>query len=311
MSFIKDLPSIPSPVYSRENIELFDKWREKYAESVRIYRELLSSFVDITIDMDLYEKAIKEYPHLDVSNIIQKKDGMDKYIKSPLRYQFELFNDINREIDKPYCRSILCLQNGVLSFRNYDFISAFYIPEDMEWINIEIYNTDDDLINELAPEIDLTYHPLYNNHIEELETILDRSKDFSFIDNFKNNLEEELKINGKINISPDGCGEETIEVEGIKYKRIVLFHPVLPLTKMVQSEIRCRTSDRKDVFIEVISHKTKFNSPRYSGTITDDIPNIKHGFYSSDNGGGCIYYSDDGYILSVDDLDWMDGFMWD
>lgn len=300
MSFMENLPSIVSSSYSRKDIELFDLYRDKYTRSVKSYKSLLSGLIT-TINMDLYSETAFTILGMGGGNTFSEQFKKDIYANSRFRCDQEIFLRETNHKTWNCARNLYSLDNEAIP-QTHDLISAFYIPEDMEWITIKIWNFSNDYIRELYPEITINYNLHNNDPKGNLEGILDKSKDFSFLENREQTedlLGDLLDRSKKTNIISDSGGEETIEICEINStvpsvcKRVMLFHPVLPIINFVYSEITIETPEKRRIYAEYIhiGGLTKFRNI-----------DLKYGFYESDNGDGLIFY-DRGNTFSIDNIE--------
>ena len=76
----EDLPSAPNRRYSREDIKLFDKHREKYKEGVSYSKKMHSSVASIVdTDSEEYEKCVETVEKFVEENKEQINENFDKY----------------------------------------------------------------------------------------------------------------------------------------------------------------------------------------------------------------------------------------
>lgn len=248
MSFIKELPFIPDLDYSEEDIELFDEYKDDYLEFTEAIKSVYNG---LNTSVDLDHKSPNEYSH----------DEYEDYIKSK-----EEWISANTENDTYNIRRLVPLRTERI-MRTGDLISAFYIPEDLDWFEVEqatrVIEEGIDPFNLSIDPGNMIYNTLARYDSKNLgmkyystEEIMDQARELpDQLEEFsrEETLDDILSKSKKMSIVPDGCGEEIIEINGIKYKRIILFYPVLPILRLIFTELRWKSSDHRPIYMEEIT----------------------------------------------------------
>lgn len=213
MPILKDLPSNPSTTYSKEDIELFDKYRAKYkdfTERIKLY---------------LHQKAKNTFNYDD---LLEECDGNINLLEVVIMNDFTIFTGGHKCANEILYHS---LANRVQLWNSNIVITAFYIPNNISSFKIfsHFYGSNKKILigsyrreTNKIPKIDL-------------KTILEESKSLDFIgtDNLENIL---LNSKNKI-IENQQKGKKIIEFNGIEYERIELIQPCLPV--LSTEEIVC------------------------------------------------------------------------
>lgn len=295
MLFLEELPLVPSSRFSRKDIELFDTqitslsgspslslstYREKYKKTVKEFKDI-SANTQTTLDTDLIkEKARKDKGN--VWSVTPWEDCIDFTIGINLAretwtndiiydpkggpqwvYDFvpmDNFHSWRKRLTFMYI-DYDCDSNNYCSILDInEIITAFYIPENLEWLKLFcIKYTDiikyDDLI--MIGYYEKGYDPYGEGINSSLESILERSKDFSFLEEYgeielKHVLENSKK---RLLISNEYEGKN-IEIEGIKHKRVTLVHPAF--TRFPEYYIFfVEISEDSRIFIETINYNNR------------------------------------------------------
>lgn len=254
--FVRNLPSVPGSIYSKEDIKLFDKYRDDYRKFCDSVQETVDDIFSDNIYMikqQLWWKTRHFGPgewsccaDCNCYNIIRKEKNNDLVINLEPQYPGELIS--------------LSPINAI--------ITAFYIPEDLQWF--KIFNN-----GRLIGHYNRDNITPVNN---DLETILMEANDFSFLENCsQESLPEKLLLKNKIqNKTLDfNYGDETIDISGVIHKRIMLIHPGIPLISY-DLNIRSETSDDRDFYSEKILYKPdkSFSKVLFCNTVRDLSPSI-------------------------------------
>lgn len=234
MEILGDLPSIPSSIFSRKDIELFDKYRDDYRGFAKKIKFVLDN-INRTYDTDkLWTRfGIESSASSSIINMCSITGSYD------LRFMPRNSRGFVEEIPSCYLRHQaelipMFLDGGCP-------ITAFYIPEyarefklfikpwnGKEEILVAHYERPDknQIIGKSAVDIIGDWRVDF-----DLENLLRKSKEFPFSDDEtsrQHKLETILEDSKKRLVLRNNCGEETIYINGINYMRLSsLIQPVL------------------------------------------------------------------------------------
>lgn len=225
MKILENLPSIPSSIFSRKDIELFDKYRKEYrrfAGEIKIILNNVSNIYEYDKLLSKFKGSLESINFLSITN--------SHYYRLLFTYPDESINKISSRILKSHVNF-----NKMMIYNH--IVTAFYIPEDIEQFKLYIrhgkeriliahYKRSDDKITEKS--IENLLNQWKDN--SDLENLLERSKELPFLDSEssrQNKLETILLSSKKGLILRNKCGEESIDIFGIKYIRIP--SPVQPV----------------------------------------------------------------------------------
>ena len=127
--------------------------------------------------------------------------------------------------------------------RSVDVFTAFYVPEDVGWLKVE---ANGNLLGTFYGD----YHELELDQILRESWTLPRSENESY-------LEYILWVSRQGKIGFVHNQEETIEIDGIVYKRLIFLQPVLPICQCCYAQILITTSNPCTVYLEgsIVDHK--------------------------------------------------------
>lgn len=227
MSLREDLPTQPDYMYDLNDILCFDEYRAEYKNTVSIAKKLFKDRITVLTKSDCkYESQGREYSLFDIltsSNPELKLMYASLVLGKNLQVMYHHWTQHPSTSGDGYYTDIKQIGK---------FLTAFYIPYDINWFKLQIggnivgfYNNTDiprNLEEILREAITI---PAQNN---TLENILMMSRE------------------GKIVLIHNM--EETIVVNGIAYKRFVCVQPFLSVVKYQQ--IRLILSEFCGFFVE-------------------------------------------------------------
>lgn len=274
MSFLEDLPSVSSSIYSGKDIELFDKRREEYRRTVNTLK-YISARTQIIINVDLMKERITK--PFDERSRDRFEEMLSKKISSRDDF-WPIENHSYYNLSPPPEKGYLWYKKLVENPTYYKYykthkrgevhtgyfndisgsnqvITAFYIPNDLEWLKLFYRYIRDPpaLSNDILVGYYRKGHRASNEDLP-LESILARSKDFAFLENDGTNLElllENSKQGALISSCPDPNSKK-VEICGKKYKRITLVQPGIFWFNKGLEILRIGTPTQVSVYVEKI-----------------------------------------------------------
>lgn len=201
----------------------FEELKAQYNESVEIAKKFYVNHIPILKRTPENTLTIEER-----MTILLYKNNSD-IVQSLTNYQTVIDSSLDTEYSPVYS----------IDLPTIDFITAFYIPEHVEWIELIDY------IGYYTPVIDrwsrtFTHQDL-NDLLEESRSI-PKPRDFSI-------FEEETYY----------AQESEIIIDGIKYIRVIPVQPFLPIGKCNCSDLRIVTGEKCNIYIEMAITKNGFN----------------------------------------------------
>lgn len=220
----EDLPTKPDRRYTREMIKIFNENRKDYHNEVEKAKKMYGNIAMIVDeDCDTFSGSIKGFM------MMAKNQGKHAQLllkKSPSSMKGDL--------------------HAIMLTRNIDVITAFYIPEDIEYFSIDFNG------------LRLTYT---GTPIEiDLEVLLKESLSLPLIPD-ENFWEVILWKSRQEKYGMAHTQEPIMEIDGIIYKRVIFIQPYFPISCVPFNDATLLLSEKRDIFIEgnLLQNETRCN----------------------------------------------------
>ncbi len=208
----EDLPSKPSRLYNHSVIKIFDQHRKEYLEGVARTKKLYGGTAMIVDDKA--EKAIES-----MAANIADPDSITNALLRLISSKSAMVQQLVKVTPK----------NGKASLsRNVDVITAFYVPDDLKWMEVEGGGVLLGRYTGKYSEIDVEEILRQSHEIPEQD------------DTF---LEYILWRHRKGKRGRAHSQAEEITIDGQVYKRAIYMHPLLPLIQCQFHEIKVFLSE--------------------------------------------------------------------
>lgn len=219
MKLREDLPmditydSYGNTVWSRKDIGIFNKYRKKYKQCVEYAKLYYGKHRCFMVD-----DPCSIYPDINMqmvaSMLIEKKEHIQALIKT--------------ETKNVKDRNIIFLQ------RAYDVVSAIYVPDHIRTMKVRFNGF----------ELKFSLNPISRSLVD----ILEESRNLDFL-NIVDDLEHILSLSNNVK-GVIHSQEEEIEIDGIKYNRVIPVQPFLPLVMLAFTDTVFEFSEPCSVYFE-------------------------------------------------------------
>lgn len=192
-------------------VEIFNQWRDDYKQGVKVAKKFYGDRAFIA-------------------------DGESLNHNSTTKLLMMMVEQ-GAKIAQLLVKSTTNTANIIKLTRAYDVITAFYVPEDVEWLKVISNGLTIGWFHGRYRELDL-------EDLLEQSWSMPESADESF-------LEYILWVSRQGKIGFVHNQEEDIEIDGVNYRRLIFMQPMLPIVQCAFTEVTIETSGPCTVYLEV------------------------------------------------------------